>query len=76
MSLLPTLQFAVKGYLNPRFGEDINGYKPIWCRKEITGYPTTLKPWAQDDRLRVIPRLDEYLNGTICTFTFTIKSTC
>ena len=25
--------------------------------------PTTLKPWAQDDYHRVIPRRDEYLMG-------------
>ena len=36
--------------------------------------PTTLKPWAQDDYHRVIPRRDEYLMGLTLPLPFTYVS--
>ena len=58
-----------EGYLSPRFEESVDGYQPIGI-----GHPTTNKPWAQDDHLRVIPLRDEHLMRLNFTFMYKIKA--
>ena len=36
MNVPPVQPTTVKGFLNPRFGEGIDGYQSSWCRKELT----------------------------------------
>ena len=55
LSHVPPVYLAVIGYLKPSFV----GTQLV---QKGTGHPTTtLKPWAHDDHLRVIPQRDGYL---------------
>ena len=35
---LPPVHPVLKGSLNPKFGEGIDGYQPSWRRKELATY--------------------------------------